>query len=431
MNLNLYGHAKNWLMVDCGATFNVPLDPEKDNDFSVKRHDVVVPDASFIIENKDALCGIVITHAHEDHLGALMHIWPQLDNCPIYTTRFTAEVIRRKFYRADLFYELPIVEVRTGDILDIGPFTLRWLSITHSIPEPQALLITTSLGSVFHTADWKIDMQPVIGNKFKPSRFKALSKENILSMVCDSTNANRAGFSVSEKECEYGLHQLIQKANGRVIVTCFASNIARLLTLFKIARETGRYVCLFGQSLDNMISIARATDNWPDDYHPIPKRHIGYLPAREVLIIATGSQGESKAALSRMADGTHRDCDLEKGDTVIFSSIVIPGNEKPILKLVEKLKNQDVTVYQSENCEYRIHASGHPNSEDLAQMYQWVRPKSVIPTHGESLHMTANAAIAKRVGVETQMVGVNGDLFELAPNYQKRNQVVKTGRIPI
>ncbi len=412
MNLNLYGHAGSWLMVDCGATFNVPLRPEFDKRFDIHREAFVIPDPAFIVDKVDQLAGIVITHAHEDHIGALLHVWPKLQ-CPIYTTAFTAEVIRRKFYSAEIFVELPIVEVNSGDDLDIGPFNVRWLSITHSIPEPQALLISTPLGDVFHTADWKIDKAPVVGNKFKPSRFKALAHKNIIAMVCDSTNALRKGYSISEKECEKGLGALISKATGRVVVSCFASNLARVITLARIAQQTGRYVALAGRSLENMVSIARLTGHWPDDLSFTPLRHIGYLPPHEVMIVATGSQGEPNAALSKMATGVFRACLLEKGDSVIFSSIVIPGNEAFIEKVLQQLRDIGVNVTQSENSTHIIHASGHPNELDLQDMYSWVKPNCAVPTHGESAHMLANANIAREAGVLKQVVGTNGDVFDL------------------
>jgi len=430
MNMNLYGHSQSWLMVDCGATFQAPLDPTLDKDKAVKRFDVVSADPAFIQARKDQLCAIVLTHAHEDHIGAITELWPSL-GCPIYATPFTAEVLRRKFYQKQRYENLPIVEVSSNQALDIGPFTITWLDITHSLPEPQALKITTALGSVFHTADWKIDMQPVIGRPFDKKIFEAMQKEKILAMVCDSTNALKSGFSISEKACEKGLGSIISKAKGRVVVSCFASNLARLITLLRIAKANGRYVALFGRSLENMVSVARRCGYWPDELSITHRRNIGYLPAHEVLLIATGSQGEPRAGLNKLANNSHRDCELESGDTVIFSSIVIPGNEKPIEKLVSALKQREIEVYQSEFCDEIIHATGHPNQGDLAAMYKYVKPQIAIPTHGEETHMQANAALAKQQSVPKQLLGKNGDLFVIAPQVSIKRNFVKAARIAL
>ena len=430
MNLNLYGHSNAWLMVDCGSTFNVPLDSSQDHEEYAKRHGMVIPDASFIIERKDDLQAIVLTHAHEDHIGALLHIWPQLQ-VPMYTTRFTAEVIRRKFYREDLYYELPIVEVLPGDELDLGPFTVKWLPITHSIPETQALLITTEVGRVLHTADWKIDDAPVIGNKFKPSRYKALGAKGITAMVCDSTNAPKADDVLSEQACLNGLTQVFKAQPARVVVTCFASNIARLVSLAQVAIATDRYMAVFGRALENMISIARQCGYWPEEAQVIPSRHIGYLPKHEVLIVATGSQGEPRAALAKLAANRHRWCDLDAGDSVIFSSMVIPGNEAFVNKITQQLKERDIHVIQQNDTQHTIHVSGHANAENLAQMYRWVKPKCAIPTHGESYHMGINAQIAQQNGVPSQLTGRNGDLFVIAPEPSIQQQVSAPGRVPI
>lgn len=428
MNMNLYGHSQAWLMVDCGASFQSPLLAQDDKNPRAKTYNAVAPDASFIEARKDALCGIVLTHAHEDHIGAVTNIWPNL-GCPIYTTPFTAEVLRRKFYQKGRYEDLPIVEVAQNAILDIGPFTVTWMDITHSLPEPQAIKITTALGSVFHTADWKIDLHPVLGKAFNQQQFKNLGKDKILAMVCDSTNALKAGYSVSEKACEKGLGNIISRAKGRVVVSCFASNVARLITLVSIANESGRYVALFGRSLENMVSVARRCGYWPDELKLTHRRHIGYLPAHEIMIIATGSQGEPRAALNKLANNEHRDCELEAGDTVIFSSIVIPGNEKPIEKIVNRLRERDLEVFQSEQCSEVIHASGHPNQGDLSDMYEYVQPQIAIPVHGEQTHMLANARIAKQCGVNKQLVGKNGDLFILRPQVAIKRNFVSAARV--
>jgi len=430
MNVNLYGHNGQWLMVDCGVTFNVPLERSQDQDFGVKRHNMVSTDLSFITSRRDSLCGLVLTHAHEDHLGAVVAVWEQLQ-CPIYTTAFTAEVLRRKAYRARIDFDLPIVVVNTGNVLDIGGFTVEWLPTTHSIPEANALLITTALGTVLHTGDWKIDNTPVIGERFNQKLYKQLSQENIMAMVCDSTNAMREGRSTSEKDCERGLGEWVSKAKGRVVITCFASNVARLITIAKIAQANGRYLCLFGQALENMVSIARATGYWPDDLKITPRRHIGYLPKHEILIAATGSQGEPRAGLYKLALNQHRDCDLDKDDTVIFSSIVIPGNEKPVQRLVDLFKERGIQVIQSEHSDQIIHASGHPNKKDLTYLCDWVRPKCIVPVHGEPAHLAACFEVAKAAGVEKGIVGLNGDLYSFAPSFSIRRNTIKAARVAL
>ena len=428
MNVNLYGHNQSWIMVDCGVTFDVPLDQADDKKSGVMKHQIVSADLSFITNRRDSLNGLILTHAHEDHLGAVVTVWHEL-MCPIYTTAFTAEVLRRKAYRANLEYDLPIVIVKAGDVLDIGPFTVEWIASTHSIPEANALVITTALGKVLHTGDWKIDNSPVVGEGFNRGLFENLKSKNITAMVCDSTNATRPGKTLSEKACERGIGELVSRAQGRVVVTCFASNIARLVTLAKIAQASRRYMCLLGPALENMVSIARSTGYWPDDFNITPRRHIGYLPKHEVMIVATGSQGEPRSGLYKLSLNQHRDCDLEAGDTVIFSSIIIPGNEKSVQRLVNLLTERKINVFNEGNTEQAIHASGHPNQEDLRLLFDWVRPKCVVPMHGEPEHLKACAEVAKEAEVIRSLVGLNGDLYSFAPKLSIKRKAVKAGRV--
>lgn len=432
MNLNLYGHDGKWLMVDCGVSFNEPLVPayREGKIAEGQCFDVVAPDPKFISENKANLAGIVITHAHEDHVGALPYLWQRF-SCPVYATPFTCAVLRRKLAQVGLAGKVPIVEVSPGAVKQIGPFTLTWLALTHSIPEPFALFIETEAGNVLHTADWKIDAQPITGPAFSPTQFQALANHNVLAMVGDSTNALKPGFSVSERNCYDGLLSTIRPLKGRVVVGCFGSNIARLISLARIAEKTGRYMALFGRSLINMYSIAKQTGYWPEDLTLVDPEHIGYLPPEEVLIVATGSQGERNAALTRMAQERHHQVVLQKGDTVIFSTIVIPGNEKPVARLVEQFVAKGVHVIESANSVLPIHASGHPCSEELKLMYHWVKPDIAIPVHGEPAHLAAHADVAKEAGVRKRYVGLNGDLYKLAPQSGIRRQVIHAGRIPI
>ncbi|WP_218352814.1 ribonuclease J [Alteromonas lipotrueiana] len=431
MNMNLYGHAGQWLMVDCGVSFDEPLTaPYLASMPATERAQVVAPDPSFISAQKENLCGIVITHAHEDHVGALPYLWPRL-KCPVYTTRFTAEVLRRKLAEAGLEGKVPIVEVDGDSHIQVGPFSISWLAVTHSIPEPYAIKITTPAGTVLHTADWKIDAQPITGKPFDTHLYRRLQQENILAMVCDSTNANKPGFSVSERNCYDGLLATIRPQKGRVVVSCFGSNIARLISLARVAVKTNRYMALFGRSLLNMYSIAKKMDVWPTDLSLVEPSHIGYLPPDEVLAVATGSQGEANAALGRIARDSHPHLSLDKGDIVIFSSITIPGNENAVASLLRQFEGKGIATLQSENSTLPIHASGHPCEEELTLMYQWVKPQIAIPVHGEPAHLNAHAQVAKATGVKKRQVGLNGDLYRLAPAPSIRRQVVKVGRIAL
>lgn len=429
MNLNLYGHDGQWLMVDCGVTF--PRPGRMAADGTIHHHGeppVQMADPAFIADRREQLAGLVITHAHEDHVGAVPYLWPLLQ-CPIYTSRFTAEILRRKLAEFDLLHRVPIHIVEVGEQRRIGPFAVEWLALTHSIPDPNALMIRTPVGSLFHSGDWKLDDQPLVGHGYSPKTFQALGDEGVTAMICDSTNATVAGHSTSESALRAGLLHTIEGAPGRVIVTCFGSNIARLHTLANIAQQTGRYMGLLGRSLINMAGAARASGLWDNANSLINPAHLGYLPAREVLAVATGSQGEPRTALMRLAAGTHPELELESGDRVIFSARAIPGNEEAIQGLIERLRTQGVEVITAEGAEAPIHASGHPAADELAAMYRWVRPQIAIPVHGEAEHMAANAGIAKASGVGKTLVGRNGDLFMIRPVAGIRRQVVETGRI--
>lgn len=438
MNLNLYGHNGQWLMVDCGVSFDEPLVPnykaggKGDCRTQSKRstHRVVAPDPTFISNQKDSLAGIVITHAHEDHVGAIPYLWERFQK-PIYTTSFTAEVLRRKLARTKLANRIAIIEVDAGETKQIGPFSVHWLAITHSLPEPFALKITTPVGTVLHTADWKIDANPITGQPFDINLYKRLGEENILALVGDSTNAPKPGFSISERNCYDGLLSTIAPLKGRVVVGCFGSNIARLISLARIAKKTKRYMGLYGRSLMNMYGIAKQQGIWPDDLPITDPQHLGYLPPQEVLAVATGSQGEKNTALARLARDNHPLLSLDKGDTVLFSSIVIPGNEDSVERLSKALSAKGVSVIHSEDSVLPIHASGHPCEEELKLMYHWVKPKIAIPVHGEHHHLKAHAEIAKLCGVTKHYVGQNGDLYRLAPQPSIRRQVVPVGRVPV
>jgi ribonuclease J len=292
-------------------------------------------------------------------------------------------------------------------------------------------MIRTDAGSVFHTADWKIDATPMTGKAFKPRVFQRLALENVTAMVCDSTNALREGFSVSENDCYQALLQVIAEAQGRVVVTGFSSNVGRLIALGRVANKTGRYMALLGRSLQNMVGAARATGHWPEDIHLIDANDLGYLPKAEVLVVATGSQGEPKATLSRLAADMQRELSLDSGDLVIFSSIIIPGNEAFIEKLVQQFQQRDIQTLQSHNTELPIHVSGHPCRGELELLYSWVKPQIAVPVHGEAAHIAANADVARQSQVPVQLTGLNGDLYVLSPQPRIYKQVVNTGRIAL
>lgn len=427
MNLNLYGHDGRWLMVDCGLTFETPTDVDGEP-LEGHRAEIQMADPQFIADRKDRLDGLIITHAHEDHIGAVPYLWSRFQ-CPVFTTAYTAEILNRKLKEVGLNDKVPVTIVEPNAELDIGVFQVRWIRLTHSIPEPFALLVTTPVGKVFHTADWKLDSDPVAGESYQPEDFKRLAEQGIDAMVCDSTNADIPGWSASEASLYRGLKHHIEQARGRVVVTCFGSNIARLRTIADIAKETGRHLGLLGRSLINTYTAARKTGFWNDIETFVDPHHLGYLPRQTVLLVATGSQGEPRTALNRLSHNNFRDMQLEPGDLVIFSSKVIPGNEVAIETLIERLKAMQIDVVTVDNSRLPIHASGHPAQDELKAMYQWVKPACAIPVHGEVHHMRANARIAKSVGVPEQLEGLNGDLFYIAPVRGVRRRAVSTGRL--
>ncbi len=429
MNMNLYGHDGQWLMVDCGVTFPKPGRFSADG---TRHHsgepETQMADPALISERREQLAGMIITHAHEDHIGAVPYLWERL-RCPIYTTRFTAEVLKRKLAERGLLHQVKLHVMEVEQQCAIGPFMVQWLALTHSIPDANALVIRTPLGSVFHTGDWKLDPDPVAGHGYQPDTFTRLGDEGVLAMVCDSTNATVAGHSVSEGQLYQGLETLVATAAGRVVVTCFGSNIARLVTLAHIAAAHGRYLGLLGRSLHNMHQCARRAGIWPLSAKVVDETHLGYLPPHEVLAVATGSQGEPRTALRRLAAGSHPALELQPGDRIIFSARAIPGNEPAIEGLIEQLRAQQLEVITAEQAALPIHASGHPAQDELRQLYQWVRPQIAIPVHGEAEHMRVHAQLAQQVGVDKALTGRNGDLFMLAPVAGVRRQVVGVGRL--
>lgn len=417
LNLNVYGHNGQWLIVDCGIGFD--RDPGAEA--------VIAPDPDFISTRRNALVGMVITHAHEDHVGAVPYLWAELE-CPVYCTPFTAVILRRKLTEAGLLEKVPLHVLPTGASHRLGHFDLRWMGVTHSTPEAQCLLIETPAGRVLHTGDWKWDADPQVGPSYDEAGFRALAALNIEALVGDSTCATVEGRSPSEGELLPGINQVVREASGRVVATCFGSNIARMQTLARAAADSGRYLALFGRSLVNNYRAALETSFWDPALTFIDPIHAGYLPPEEVMVIATGSQGDSRAALTRLAAGTHPHMELEAGDTVIFSSRDIPGNEVAIERVRLGLAARNVRVVEQAADGPLIHTSGHPGRDDLKDMYDWVKPQTAVPVHGEPHHLKAHAQLAADCGVSKQLLGSNGDLFMLAPTTGVRRGIITVGR---
>ncbi|MBM3488854.1 MAG: ribonuclease J [Alphaproteobacteria bacterium] len=416
MNLNLYGHAGKWLMVDLGITFPGEGQPGID---------VITPDPSYIADRRQDLLGLVLTHAHEDHLGAVPYLWSSL-RCPVYATPFSAAVLRGKLAEAGLLGEVPLTEVPLGARFKLGPFGIQFLSITHSIPEPNALVIRTPLGTILHTGDWKLDPAPVVGRPTEEAAFRAVGDEGVLALVCDSTNVFNPGHSGSEAALEEGLGRLVAGQSGRVAVTTFASNLARAQTVARVARAHDRQLAVVGRSLLRMLDCARATGYADGLENVLSEAEGGHLPAGKALYLCTGCQGEPRGAMARIAAGEHRHLYLERGDLAIFSSKVIPGNEAAIARVQNRLVEGGVRVIGEHDA--FVHVSGHPCREELAQMYRWARPRIAVPVHGELRHLVEHAAFASSLQVPEAPVVRNGQVLRLAPGPAEVVEEVPAGR---
>jgi ribonuclease J len=417
MNLNLYGHAGKWLMIDLGIGFA---------DDTMPGVEVVMPDPAFIEERRADLLGIVLTHAHEDHLGAVPDLWPRL-KAPVYATPFAASVLRRKLLEAGLMDVVPITEIPLGGKFKVGPFDLELITMTHSIPEPNALAIRTRFGTVFHTGDWKIDPEPLLGELTDEARLKTIGDEGALAMVCDSTNVFVEGEAGSEATVRANLEKLVKTRKGRIAVTCFASNLARVESIAKAAVAAGRHPVLAGRALQRMVEAARECGYLLDFPPCVDERQAGYLPRDKALFICTGSQGEPRATMAKLSGNEHRDLVLEEGDTAIFSSRVIPGNERPVGRLQNALMARGVEVITDREAD--IHVSGHPGRDELVRVYQWIRPKIALPVHGEVRHMVEHAALARSCQVPETVVAPNGTLVRLAPGKAEIIDHVHAGRL--
>jgi ribonuclease J len=419
MNLNLFGHKGKWLMVDLGVTFA--------ND-STPGIEVIMPDPAFIEQRRKDLVGLVLTHAHEDHLGAVQYLWPRL-KCPVYATPFTAAVLRAKLKDEGLAEPVEIREVPLGARFDIGPFAIELITLTHSIPEPNAVVIRTSAGTVLHTGDWKFDPSPMIGPVSDYDALRRVGDEGVLALVGDSTNVFVPGESGSEADVRRGLMELIGRFRQRVAVACFASNVARLESVARVAAEHGRHVALVGRSLWRIHDAAQATGYLKGLPKFLIAEDVGYLPRDSVLLLCTGSQGEPRSALARIAAGSHPQIVLEPGDAALFSSRVIPGNERSIALLQNQLHALGVEVVTA--IEEPIHVSGHPARDELARMYQLVRPQIAVPVHGELRHLSEHARLAEACQVPQSVIVGNGSVVRLAPGRAALVGEVPSGRLAI
>ena len=416
MNVNLYGTQGKWVMVDCGITFADPFYPGVD---------IILPDLQFIEERADDLLGIVLTHGHEDHIGALPYLAGDL-GVPLFATPFTAGLIRGKLEEEGIAGQVELNVIEREGSFELGPFGFRYVPLAHSIPEGNALLIDTPFGSIFHTGDWKLDDAPQVGVPATAQELREIGDEGVLALVCDSTNVFNENASGSEGDVRIGLDEVIKGATGRVLVTTFASNAARLQTLGKVARDTGRTLCVAGRSLNRILTVAKASGYLRDFPDTVDFDAAMDLPRNKVMIVATGGQGEPRAALSRIAEGTHP-IKLEAGDKVVFSSKQIPGNEVAIGRIQNALAAKDVVMVTDRQA--FVHVSGHPGRPELAEMYDWIRPDILVPVHGEIRHMAEQARFGLERGIPKAVVQQNGEMIRLAPGDPQRVGHATVGRL--
>ena len=405
MNLFAYGSEANqkWIIVDMGVTFA---------DDSIPGVDLIYPDPGFIIDKKDDLLGIVLTHAHEDHIGAISHIWPDL-KCNIYATPFTAVLIKEKFKekKIDITKNLKIVELNGS--IKLGSFNIEFVTLTHSILEPNGLSIKTPVGTILHTGDWKVDPNPLIGEKINENKLKEIGNEKVLAMICDSTNVFNPGRAGSESDVRDSLLKIMSLKSKRIVVTSFASNVARMESVFYCAEKINREISLVGRSMNRIFKAARQCGYLKNIKDPIDPREAKKFPREKIVYLCTGSQGEPMGAMKRIIKGIHPDVFLEKNDVVIFSSKIIPGNEKKLYSLHNDIIKQDIELV-TEETDF-VHVSGHPNREDLKDMYNWVKPNSIIPVHGEHRHMNEHMKFAKEMQIPHALRVENGDIIRIFP----------------
>ncbi len=419
MNFNLYGHGGQWLVVDLGVSFG---------DDTMPGVEVFMGDPEFIAQRREKLLGIVLTHAHEDHLGAVSHLWPRL-RCPVYATPFAAALLRHKLGEANLLGEVEVREIPQGTRFRLGPFDIELVTVTHSLPEPNALALRTPEGLIVHTGDWKLDPAPITGPRADLAAMARLGAEGVRAVVGDSTNIFVRGSSGSESAVREHLIEMFGRFRGRIAVACFATNVARLGSIAAAAGAHGREVALVGRSLERIDSIARSLGFLDGAPSFVDVEEAAYLPRESVVYLCTGSQGEPRAALSRIAAGDHPQVRLQAGDAAIFSSRIIPGNERAIHRLHDQLVRQGVEVV-TEKAEF-VHVSGHPARDEIAELYRLLKPRLVVPVHGERRHLEEHARFARELGVPETVVIENGDMLRLAPGAPEIVDRVPTGRLGV
>lgn len=421
MNLAMYGFGpadnREWLVVDMGVSFAGPEQPGAD---------LILPDIRYLEAEKHNLRGIVITHAHEDHFGALLDLWPRL-KVPVYATPFTAGLLEAKRQSEDSAPEIPITIYKAGETFEVGPFKIEAIAVTHSIPEPVSLAITTPLGTVVHTGDWKMDPEPSLGPVIDEARFRAIGEAGVLALICDSTNALREGESPSERQVGESLRELIQNARGRVAITTFSSNVGRIRSITEAARDAGRQVLVVGRSMKRAISVATELGYMEGLPEYLSEEDYGYIPRENVVMILTGSQGEPRAALAKLTRDEMRSLALTAGDTVIYSSRAIPGNEKAILDIKNRLIDRGIKIIGDEDT--LVHVSGHPRRSELRRMYSWVRPQILVPVHGEAAHLVAQGSLGAMEGIEQIAQVRDGDMLRLAPGKAEIIDEAPVGRL--
>ncbi|MBB5701546.1 ribonuclease J [Ochrobactrum daejeonense] len=421
MNLAMYGFGpadnREWLVVDMGVSFAGPEQPGAD---------LILPDIRYLEAEKHNLRGIVITHAHEDHFGALLDLWPRL-KVPVYATPFTAGLLEAKRQSEVGAPDIPVTTYKAGETFEIGPFKIEAVAVTHSIPEPVSLAITTPLGTVVHTGDWKMDPEPSLGPVIDEARFRAIGDAGVLALICDSTNALREGESPSERQVGESLRELIEGARGRVAITTFSSNVGRIRSITEAARDAGRQVLVVGRSMKRAISVATELGYMEGLPEYLSEEDYGYIPRENVVMILTGSQGEPRAALAKLARDEMRSLALTAGDTVIYSSRAIPGNEKAILDIKNRLIDRGIKIIGDGDA--LVHVSGHPRRSELRRMYSWVRPKILVPVHGEAAHLVAQGSLGAVEGIKEVAQIRNGDVLRLAPGKAEIIDEAPIGRI--
>lgn len=421
MNLGVYGYGseenREWLIVDFGVSFAGPELPGVD---------LILPDIRFLENERHNIRGMVITHAHEDHFGAILDLWPKL-KVPVYCTPFTAGLLETKRQTDFDSYEVPVNVFKAGDSFEIGSFNIEALAVAHSIPEPVSLAIKTKLGTVIHTGDWKIDPEPSLGAVTDEKRFRELGEQGVLALVCDSTNALRDGVSPTEHDVGKSLANIISEAEGRVAITTFSSNVGRILSIALAAKEAGRKVLLVGRSMKRSVAVAEEL-GYLEGLDPfVDEEEFGYIQRDKLVMILTGSQGEQRAALAKLSRDEMHTLSLAAGDTVIYSSRSIPGNEKAIIDTQNRLIDRGIRIITDHDA--LVHVSGHPRRNELLKMYDWVKPEILVPVHGEAMHLTAQTALGRQAGIKKVAEIRNGDMLRLAPGAPEVIDEAPVGRI--